>query len=391
MKIWSIAWKDLLIRFRDRNALLIMLVAPLVLSAIMGAVFGGGTPTPQIKLLVVNHDPGQLSQDLIEQLTANDELFQIRYGQDEADAQTTVATGQASAALVIPADFSTKIIAGTTSIQLYTDAGANLQAQIAQVALNRVLAEVGNQAIAQRIVAQAAREQSVSPAQITPVLEQFHTPIAGQLTLAPSTDNSNLMAFFAPSMALFFLTFTMFDGPRSILTERNQGTLSRLYTTSVGIYQVLLGKLVGTILMGLVQFALLILASQLLFGLQWGHAPLTLVALALSFVLAATGVGILITALAADITQATMIGSAIALISGFLGGNFFTLGQFSPLLQFASYLTINRWGIDGFKKLVIQGQGLNEVLPNIMTLGAIAVVCFVIAGVLLPRKMRVAA
>lgn len=76
-KIWSIATKDTLIRFRDRNGILLMLVAPLALAAIMGAAFGGfggddPAPITDIPIVIVNQDRGDLGQTLVDILESAD-------------------------------------------------------------------------------------------------------------------------------------------------------------------------------------------------------------------------------------------------------------------------------------------------------------------------------
>jgi len=61
-KLWTIAWKELYVRFTDRNLMLIMIATPLALSTIMGLAFGGlgggSSPVTRIPVLVVNHDAG---------------------------------------------------------------------------------------------------------------------------------------------------------------------------------------------------------------------------------------------------------------------------------------------------------------------------------------------
>ncbi len=77
MKILTIAWKDTTIRFRDRNALILMVLAPLVLSAIIGSAFGGfwngSDPVPfdAIPVLLINQDDGEMGQQFEEILTSD--------------------------------------------------------------------------------------------------------------------------------------------------------------------------------------------------------------------------------------------------------------------------------------------------------------------------------
>jgi ABC-type Na+ efflux pump permease subunit len=61
-KIWTLAWRELYVRFTDRNLMLIVIATPLAISSIVGLAFGGlsegRAPVREIPLAVVNHDRG---------------------------------------------------------------------------------------------------------------------------------------------------------------------------------------------------------------------------------------------------------------------------------------------------------------------------------------------
>ncbi len=112
-KIWSIAYKDTLIRFRDRNGIILMLVAPLVLAAIIGAAFGGfssNAPAPisDIPILIVNQDSGDLGQDVVDTLRSDGlaGLLEVAESDDLAGAKQQIERGEIRAVVVIPPDFS---------------------------------------------------------------------------------------------------------------------------------------------------------------------------------------------------------------------------------------------------------------------------------------------
>jgi len=76
-KVLNIAWKDLIILWRDPGALALMLVTPFALTltiafAFGGLTSGGRTGLQQIPVVVVNHDPGQMGQALVEVLQSED-------------------------------------------------------------------------------------------------------------------------------------------------------------------------------------------------------------------------------------------------------------------------------------------------------------------------------
>ena len=170
----------------------------------------------------------------------------------------------------------------------------------------------------------------------------------------------DLLAYFAPGMALMFLMYTVSYGGRSILAERAQGTLPRLLTSPTSTAQFLGGKVLGVFFTGVAQVGILILASSVFFGVKWGD-PLGIIVLILAAVFGATGWGMLITAFARTPAQVGSIGSAVMLIFGILGGSFINLEQMPPFVQTLSKITPNAWGLDGFTTLALGGT-----LPNLM-------------------------
>ena len=112
--------------------------------------------------------------------------------------------------------------------------------------------------------------------------------------------------YLAPGFALLFLMYTVSLGGKTLLTERQEGTLTRLMTTPIQPGQVLVGKMTGTYMIGLAQMLILIGASAILLGLTWGN-QLALVILLITAVAAATGWGMLLAALSRNPGQVSII------------------------------------------------------------------------------------
>lgn len=393
MQALVIAWKDTRVRFSDRNAIVMMLIAPFVLALIMGAAFG--TPTASdnqaldpVPVAVVNTDSGAQGQAFAAALNtgAAAQTLRVLPSTDRAAAEALLASGAARAALLIGPDFSAALEraeSGPAMVQILADPAAPIGAAVTMAVAEQVAAQLGTPIVAQRIApafGQPTTELRAAAAVAAPQLRLRDAPLNGT-SLATSP-----LAFFVPSMAIFFLMFTMFDGPRSLLVEQSNNTLGRMLTTPVPFWQVLLGKLLGTFLTGVLQFSLLVLASALVLGVDWGGSPVALALMVVTFVAAAAGIGTLVAALAKDLTQATMIGSSLTLLFGLLGGNFFTLGELPGWLQAISMLSINRWGLSGLTDLTLRGAGLPDVLPEAAVLAGVALFGFVVGGLLLPRR-----
>jgi ABC-2 type transport system permease protein len=194
----------------------------------------------------------------------------------------------------------------------------------------------------------------------------------------------DILAYMAPGMALLFLMYTVSYGGRSILAERSQGTLLRLLVSPTSSAQVLGGKVLGIFLTGAAQVGILIAASSIFFGVDWGDTA-GVVVLILAAVFGATGWGMLITALARSPAQVGSVGSAIMLIFGILGGSFINLEQMPPFFRAVSKITPNAWGLDGFTTLAL-GGGLPNLKEPILALIIMGGLLFGVSVVLFSRK-----
>jgi ABC-2 type transport system permease protein len=168
-----------------------------------------------------------------------------------------------------------------------------------------------------------------------------------------------------------------------LLAEREGGTLSRLISTPTQPGQILVGKMMGTYMIGLTQMLILITASILLLGLTWGD-PLALILLLITSVAAATGWGMLLAALSRTPGQVSSFGLAMTLLFGLLGGSFF--GSSLPgMVGYIGMLTPNYWGQQGFNTLA-NGGNVHDLLPIYGALIAMAIILLVISVSIFRRK-----
>ncbi len=410
MKLLTIALKDTLTRFRDFRALLDMLIAPLAIGLIMGAAFGGqkdgASPVYAIPLAVVNADTGDLGQTFVEVLThlkvdtaeGQQPLFAVTPYANATAARTAVERGDVAGALILPPNFSAALKdphAPRARIIVYTDPTrqvlpAIIRSTAERLALGFQSAALGARLAAEQITAAAQADPSLQtvlvrlPQAITEAEAEFAAEQQAALRLhlqsqtvgvSPSSD---MLDYFMPSMAIFFLMFAVFGGMRSILEEEKQGTLPRLLTTPTSTAEILAGKIGGTLLTGLLQMAVLVLVSALFFGVHWGN-PWGVALLSVATVIGAAGLGALLAAFARDDNQAGIVGTFVALVFGMLGGNFIMLRNIPPWLDVLSKATLNRWALDGFTALALKGAPPRAVLPNAAILLAMGTAFFALA------------
>lgn len=410
-KLLLIGWKDVTLAFRDRTALILMLLAPFLLTLGLGAVtgrFSGASSSgiSHIPVVLVNQDGGSLGNALVTLFQSTDlgGLVDPTLSQDPASARQQVDANLADAALVIPQGFTDSIIPAqgqtapvpTVQIELYTNPTTPTSVGVVKTILDDFLSQIevgrvgGEVAVSQLV--QSGRIQVQQAQAIGLEIGARQANASGQSTsiiLNNTTSRGaavpfDVLALLAPSMALMFLMYTVSYGGRTLLTERNQGTLPRLLVSPTTTIQVLGGKMIGIFLTGAAQMLILILGTTLLFHLQWGD-PLAVVILVLAAVFAAASWGMLITALAKTPGQVSTIGLAIMLTFGILGGTFINTDNMPAWFQLVTKITPNAWGIDGFTTLAM-GGGLPDIRTPILGLVCMGISIFAIAALLFNRR-----
>jgi ABC-2 type transport system permease protein len=408
-KVLIIGLKDLNLAFRDRAALILMLAAPFALTLGLGFVSGrfsgnsGSSTLSDIPVVVVNADGGPLGKLLVAVFTSDDlaELLEPALGTDVASARALVDEDQVAAAVIIPAGFSDSLLpagplgasAAPVAIEVYANParplGSSVIAAIVQTFASRVETARVSGAVTIEQLLQHGRLRADEAAAAAQALAQ--APDAGaagspirieRSTAQGSAAGFDVLAFFAPGMAMLFLMFTVSQGARSLLAERDQGTWARLMASPTPLAQILGGKVLGIFLTGAAQVGVLVLASSLLFGLRWGD-PLGLVLLILAVAAAATGWGLLLAAFARSASQVSSLGAALMLLFGILSGTFVNLGAGTGL-KLAAHLTPNAWGLEGFDTLARGGQLADLAAP----LGALLLMAVVLFGVALLGMQR---
>lgn len=411
-KIFLLGWKDLTLAFRDKAALLLMLLAPFALTLGMGLVtgsFSGGSSNSGISaipIVLVNEDDGALGKEMVQFFTSA-EMSEIMLPTEEsslAQAKAQVDEDQIAAVIHIPAGFTASIIPQSISVQPSQDVKIDLYLNSNRPTSSGIIQSIVEQFVYQAQAGSAGVEVMVTrlvqsgllaPQQIAETAEKLGemqaqaihgTPLIAlnNLEQGSAPTEFNLLAYMAPGMALMFLMFTVSYAGRTLLVEKTQGTLPRLLVTPIGRGQVLLGKMLGVFFTGLAQMLILVLASTLLFQLRWGD-PLAVLLLVVAAVMGAVGWGMLLTSIVKTPGQAATYGSALMLIFGILGGSFFDVSQLPGWFRSISQITPNAWGIDGFQVLALGGKAA-DILPNIGALLVMAVALFGIALFLFNRR-----
>ena len=386
----AIAVKDLRQRIRDRSAILMSIVAPFGLAFLFSAMLGGGDQAAfHTSYVVVDLDHGSLASAIIDGPLAGIRdagVADLSTAATEAEARAKVEDGSVGAALVIPAGFSDAVSAGKeASLTVIGRASAVLSAQVLRSILDGFAGSVEGIQLAVATVAVSSG--------VAPDAAGAQALVAEAMAQAPAVtveqgDTSNRTApastYYAASMAVMFVFFAAQFGVMGLLTERRTGTLGRILASPITPRDVLIGKILVSIVMAVVSMGVIVVGSTLLMGARWGD-PLAVAALTVAIATSASGIALLVVGFARTEDQAGGLIAIVALTLAVLGGSFFPMSQAPDALSRLSVITPHAWFLRGVNDLA-GGGGIALVVPSLLVLLAVG---FVTGGLGLLRARRV--
>ena len=353
----TIAEKDLRQRIRDRTALLVGVLLPFALASILALTLGGAAEGDlDLEIGLVDLDGGAVA-DRFEQTLRAADVGTVHPLGDRDVAERRAEEGSLDAAFVLPVGLSARSTSGGGgSIVVIGSPDSDLGPLVATSIARSFAARLDGIAIA---VATASETPEDGPA-IADAAAQL-SPAASLDISVTADEGVTPSTFTAIGMAVFFLFFTVEFGIRSVIEEREQGTLARLLAAPIRPASVLIGKGLASFVVGVLSTGLLVVSTTLLLDASWG--PLVGVALlVVTGVATAVAVTSFVATFATTSTQAGNYASIVAVVGGLLGGTFFPISQAPGLLASARFLSPQGWLMEGFTELAT-GGGLVGAFP----------------------------
>ncbi|MGD2205147.1 MAG: ABC transporter permease [Anaerolineae bacterium] len=398
----AVAWKDLLIVLKDKGALAVYFLMPLLFASLLGIAFGGtgsDETTIEIDVLVINQDGGAYGQMLADGLKGTEVLI-VEEMDDAALADERVANGDAPAALVIPAEFSSKIDAGEpVQVTIIKDSTQQEAANIVAGIANRAMAEIGllgelrygihavlaqspdyDQAPPEMRQAVEAQTLGVLWTQVqqmrhNPVIAVEDEAVAGAEELQPWDP----ITYYIPGFTVAFAFFLIGQMATTLLREKEEGTFRRLMSSPMPRGAVIGGKVLAYMGIVFLQVIVLFGVGYALFQMPLGESPLALLLLTLALAVASAAMGMLLGALCRTSQQSDRLGMVLGFVLLALGGSIFPLFRAEGFIGVLSRLTPSAWGIEAYMGLIADNWTLARTAPNILALLGFAVVFFAVA------------
>ena len=360
-RFWPMLWKEFIQMRRDRLTLGMMTMLP----AIQLLLFGYAIQTDVRHLPTVVLDESRTAESrLLAQTLTNTDVFRI-VG-DVADAKALraeIESGRASAALVIPPDYQTRIARGVPArAQLIVDAA---DPQSSGAALSG--AQLAAQARGVEITSERLGGVPIEP------------PVA--LAVRPWYNPAQRSAvFIVPGVIGILLTITMtLITSTAIVRERERGTLEQLIVTPIDKTSLMLGKLVPFMLVGYVQMGVVLGLGWLIFDIPIVGSLALLSLLTAPFIFASLGVGLLVSTVARTQAQAMQLSFFFMLPNILLSGYIFPRAAMPEPAQWVGLLLPLTFYLRVLRGVLLKGLGIGFLWHDTLFLVGFAVVLLAIS------------
>jgi len=358
--LWPMLWKEFLQLRRDRLTFALMTGLPAIQLVLFG--YAIQTEVRRLPTVVVDASRSSESRALIQVLQNTDNFRVVASVSGREEARRWIERGAARVALVIPPDYQRDIRRGYTgTAQLLIDA-ADPQSSGAAIAGAQLAAQARSaQLLAQRVSLRPPVDIRVRP---------WYNPAQKSAT------------FIVPGIVGILLTITMtLITSTAIVRERERGTLEQLIVTPIGKTSLMLGKLVPFVLVGYVQMSVVLLLGVLVFDVPLRGNVLLLYAMALVFIVASLGVGLLISTFARSQAQAMQLSFFFMLPNILLSGYIFPRAAMPEPAQWIGLALPLTYFLDVLRGVLLKGVGLRDLLSQ---LGALTL----LGAVLLTGSVR---
>jgi ABC-2 type transport system permease protein len=421
MKVLDIALKDLLRSFRSGFALIFMFVMPLLTAGVIYFAFGGlasgkeGFEVPVTSVRVVNLDrpPPQIgfsSGELLAEFLQSEELsdlLDVAAAPDESSARAAVDRQEADVAVIIPADFTASALdqEGQTAVTLYHDPTLTLGPAIVKGVVGQFVDVFSGASIAAATAAAQSAEHGIAydQAALQEVATRYSTWAqdlgegmgGGESTLMElrqppgggeqASEMAAMMARIVIAMAIFYAFFTGASAAQSILTEDEEGTLPRLFTTPTPRAAILGGKFLSIFMMVTVQVIVTLIAGAIIFDIRWGGL-LPVAAAVAALVVSAAGFGLFLISFLKNSRQAGIVMGGALTVTGMAGG-LMTTGFPNPpgFIQTLSIVVPQGWSLRGWLQ-VLEGSGYSDLALSLLVTTAIGAVLFAVGALVFRRR-----
>ncbi|MBM4168935.1 MAG: ABC transporter permease [Ignavibacteria bacterium] len=356
-RIRELMIKEFLQIRRDKRMLPVIIVAPILQVIILG--YAAAVDVKNVGTVVCDLDRSARSRELVTRFTNTGYFTIIDYVDHPREIDRFLDETKAIVGIVIPKHFGRAIAGGkTTSLQVFADGTDANTANISLGYVSQIVGGLSESIVTERLLRTGGM---VSVPRVRAETRVWYNP---------ELRSANFMVPGVVALLLFIITaaFTSI----AIVREREAGTMEQLMVTPIRPYQLILGKLLPFVVIGLLDVVLVLGVATLWFNIPMKGSLILLFILTGAYILNTLGIGLFVSTISRTQQQALMTAQFFIMFpSIFLSGFTFPIENMPEIVQGITYLVPLRYFMTIIRGLFLKGVGLEALwLESLILFGS---------------------
>jgi ABC-2 type transport system permease protein len=371
-RIGILIWKEFR-HLRNDPVSLRLMVGPIV-AMVFVLGYAITTEVRNTPITICDRSNSPQSIDLVRTIAAN-KLFVFRgMASTEADIRGMLDRGEAKIGIIIPPDFARRIAEGANAdIALILDGQDANGAGVGGGYVKAIISGWVLRLFERRLAARGIAITEIMPVRVQP-----------QILFNPQLKSTWYMV---PAMTVLLVTMiTALLTGFSIVREKETGTLEQLLVTPIKPIELVIGKSVPFMVIGLIELTAVFFLAQLWFGIPFRGSYLTLVLFAITYMFSSIGLGTLTSTIARTPHQALFLVWFILLFFILLSGFFLPLENMPEWVQRVTVINPVRYFMFVVREIFLKGSGLRELWREGVAMVIIGVAVYSVALVTFKRR-----
>jgi ABC-2 type transport system permease protein len=374
-KLFSVIKKEVRQLKRDHRLLFVLFFFPVMLLVMFG--YAVNFDVKNIKLAVFDQDRSDVSREIITSLKSSEYFNIVGYLSSNNDVDKYLDEKKAQVVAVIPNDFSKKLYSGKdVSIQYLIDGVDGNTASIIQNYVNGATFSFSSK-FAQEILARNGLK-SYKPISIEPVF-----------WYNPSLETTK---FLVPGLIAMILIITaVISVSLSLVREKERGTQEQINVSPLSSIDLLLGKVIPYLVIALINAALILFASYLLFGVEVKGSYIQLFITTIIFLFASTTLGIFVSAVSNSQQVAFTLATFVTLLpSLILSGFIFPIDNMPYVIQVFTNITPTKFYLVILRGIMLKGVGIEIFYDQVLYMILFGSLLLLLGSVINKKKSQAA-
>jgi ABC-2 type transport system permease protein len=352
-RLASLVRKEFIQLFRDKRMLALILVMPLMQLFLLG--YAATNDIGNVPLAVYDQSRSPDSRALLDAFNVAG-YFQLDYSvSSNAEIQALIEKGSVKAALIIPPDYARRLQAGEAQVSFILDGS---DPSIAATSLSA--AQLIGQTHATQLLSQKLARLGSG--------FRLQPPVEVRTTVWYNPDMISAFFMIPGVIGMVLYSITAILTASAVVRERERGTIEQLIVTPIRPWELIVGKVLPYLLLGLFDALEVIAVGHWWFGVPVRGSLLLIVLLSTLFLLSGLGIGLFASTVANTQQEAMLTVFMTLLPSIFLSGFFFPLSSMPMFLQWVSYLIPLRYFLNIIRVLLLKGVGIESIRGDVVAL-----------------------